>query len=358
MNVQAKSFAVSGVFEHPEFDQHEQILFGHDAQSGLSSIIAIHNTRLGPALGGCRMWPYQSTNEALEDALRLSRGMTFKNALAGLELGGGKSVIIADPRREKTDALLAAFGKQVHSLGGRYLTAEDVGISSIDMEVISTATPFAKGTQSTGLGDPSPYTALGVFCGLKAAVSHINDSADLQGVRVCVQGLGHVGYRVAQYLHEAGADLTVADIHQPTLQRAIQTFGAKTIAPEEAHSADVDVFAPCALGAGLNRKTIPEIRASIVAGAANNQLADQQDGRRLKDRGILYAPDYAINAGGVISIAMARPDEGDHEVRRRTFAIADTLSMIFRRSDREGLPPSDIADRMAQERLDDRSKAA
>ncbi len=358
MNVQAKSFAVAGVFDHPEFDRHEQILFGHDAEAGLSSIVAIHNTKLGPALGGCRMWPYRSATEALEDALRLSRGMTFKNALAGLDLGGGKSVIIADPHRDKTDALLAAFGQQIDSLGGRYITAEDVGISADDMEMIATRTPFAKGTRSSGLGDPSPYTALGVFCGLKAAVNHVTDSADLRGIKVCVQGLGHVGYRVAGYLHEAGADLTVADIHSPNLEKAVAAFDARTIAPDEAHLADVDVFAPCALGAGLNRRTIPEIRARIVAGAANNQLAEDEDGRRLKDRGILYAPDYAINAGGVISVALARPDEGDHEVRRRTFAIADTLSVIFRRSDREGLPPNEVADKMALERLGAPSIAA
>lgn len=340
------------VFDHPEFRNHEQVVFGHDAATGLRTIIAVHDTRLGPALGGCRMWAYKDDAQALTDALRLSRGMTYKNSLAGLDLGGGKAVIIADPRTGKTDAMLAAFGRQVDRLGGTYITAEDVGISSHDMEIVAGETRHARGTKATGLGDPSPYTALGVFIGLKAAVTHRFGSDDLTGRTVAIQGLGHVGMYLAEHLHNAGAKLVVADIHAPSVERAVSEFGAHSVDPKTIHTVEADVFAPCALGAGLNDGTIPELGAPIVAGAANNQLAEEgRHGEELKKRGILYAPDYAINAGGVISIALAEPGTGDAKVRDKVIAIGQTLTHIFERAAALDLPTHTVADQIAEERL-------
>ncbi|MDJ0930432.1 Glu/Leu/Phe/Val dehydrogenase dimerization domain-containing protein [Breoghania sp.] len=338
-------------FDHPEFRNHEQIVFGHEPVTGLKTIIAIHDTRLGPAAGGCRMWRYACNADALTDALRLSRGMTYKNALAGLDLGGGKAVIIADPSTDKTEALLEAFGTQVDNLSGRYLTAEDVGISSADMDVVGRRTTYALGTSRTGLGDPSPYTALGVFEGIKAAMRYRLQKDDPTGLIVSVQGLGNVGFAVIRYLHKAGAKLVVSDINTASVERAVESFGAKSIVPTRAHEVDADIFCPCALGAGLNSVTIPEIRAKIVAGAANNQLATDEDGERLRRAGILYAPDYAINAGGIISIALAGPRDEDTLVREKTVAIGDTLTRIFERADAEDRPTQVVADELAEERL-------
>jgi len=339
------------VFDHPEFDAHEQIVQGFDAKTGLKTVIAVHDTRLGPALGGCRVWAYADDADALTDALRLSRGMTYKNALAGLDLGGGKAVIIADPRKDKTPELLAAFGRQVDRLGGTYITAEDVGVSDADMEIVAGETPHVRGTRATGLGDPSPYTALGIFVGIKAALMHRFGSDSLEGRTVCVQGLGHVGMGVARLLHEAGATLTVADLHAPAVERAVAEFGATAVAPEAAHAQKADVFAPCALGAVLNDGTIPELGAPIVAGAANNQLAEARHDAALAARGILYAPDYAINAGGAISIALARPGGDDTAVRDKVIAIGQTLAHIFQRAEALKQPTQAVADAMAEERL-------
>ncbi len=339
------------LFDHPEFRDHEQVVFGHDAGSGLRTIIAIHDTRLGPAAGGCRMWAYASDAAALTDALRLSRGMTYKNALAGLDLGGGKAVIIADANRDKTPELLEAFGTQVERLSGRYRTAEDVGISSQDMEIVARRTSHALGTKQTGLGDPSPYTALGVFEGIRAAVRHRFETDDLGGLTVSVQGLGNVGFGVARMLNAAGAKLIVSDINATAVSRAVEAFGANATEPDGAHAVKADIFCPCALGAGLNKTTIPQLRAQIVAGAANNQLATDADGEALRRAGILYAPDYAINAGGIISIALAGPEDGDALVREKTIAIGDTLTRIFERAEAEGRPTQVIADRLAEERL-------
>lgn len=339
------------VFTHPEFRGHEQVVHGFDAASGLRTIIAVHDTRLGPALGGCRMWAYANGAEALTDALRLSRGMTYKNALAGLDLGGGKAVIIADARKDKSPALLSAFGRQVGRLGGTYITAEDVGISASDMEIVAQETDHVRGTRATGLGDPSPYTALGVFVGIRASLRHRFGSDSLVGRTVCVQGLGHVGMDLARQLHAAGARLIVADLHQPALERAVSDLGASVVAADHAHTAEADVFAPCALGAGLNDATIPEIRATIVAGAANNQLAEERHGEMLRARGILHAPDYAINAGGVISIALAAPGGDDRLVREKVEAIGATLMRIYERAGQRGLPTQNVADRIAEERL-------
>ncbi|WP_428687766.1 Glu/Leu/Phe/Val family dehydrogenase [Roseibium sp.] len=351
MNALHTSIHHSAVFDHPEMGSHEDIVFVQDRKTGLRAIIAVHDTTLGPALGGCRVWSYENPSDALTDALRLSRGMTYKNSLAGLDLGGGKAVIIADPRKDKTAEMMEAFGRHVERLSGTYITAEDVGVSPEDMEAVARQTAHVRGTQATGLGDPSPYTALGVFEGIKASAKHVFGSSDLDGKTVSVQGLGHVGYDVAGRLHEAGAKLIVSDIHAPAVLRAIETFGATAVDPGEAHMVDADIFAPCALGAGLNARTIPHIQAKVVAGAANNQLQTPADGEALKKRGILYAPDYAINAGGVISIALATPGGGDKLVREKTLAIGDTLSTIFERADREGTTPEHVADAMAEERL-------
>ena len=243
--------AAASVFANPEFSSHQQIAFCHHAQTGLKAIIAIHDCTLGPALGGCRMWPYASEAEALRDALRLSRGMTYKNSVAGLDLGGGKAVIIADSRKDKTPALIRAFARAVDGLGGRYITAEDVGISQDDAELMAQETAHVRGTQAAGLGDPSPYTAWGVFAGVKATARAALGADTLAGLHVCVQGLGHVGMALAEFLHEAGAKLTVADIYEPNVEDAVRRFGAQRVAAQDAHAVSCDLFAPCALGAML-----------------------------------------------------------------------------------------------------------
>ncbi|MCP4999920.1 MAG: Glu/Leu/Phe/Val dehydrogenase [Hyphomicrobiales bacterium] len=336
-------------FDHPEFDGHEKIVFGHDAATGLYTVIAIHDTRLGPALGGCRMWPYQNTDEALTDALRLSRGMTYKNALAGLDYGGGKAVIIADPKLHKTPELMRAFGKKVDALGGLYITGEDVGLTPADMEMIGGATEHVRGTAQNHRGDPSPYTALGVYNGIQSALMHKFGSPDLHGRKVSIQGLGNVGFTLARFLHHAGADLVVSDINQNSVDRAIDAFGATSVDPADAHKVDADIFAPCALGAGLNSVTIPQLGAPIIAGSANNQLAEPGDGQALAARGILYAPDYVINAGGVI--ALAKHDVKDEVLEADVRQIGETLKTIFERADVENAPTDVVADRIAEERL-------
>lgn len=338
-------------FDHPEFSAHEQVVFACDQSSGLQAIIAVHNTNLGPSLGGCRMWAYKSYADALTDVLRLSKGMTYKNALANLPLGGGKSVIIADPHQDKSPELFRAFGRHIDRLSGSYITAEDVGIDTKDMEIICEETQFAKGTNATGLGDPSPFTALGTFMGIQAAAQHKFGTSNLDGITVSLKGLGHVGFDVARQLHAAGAKLIVSDIYEPSLQRAVEELGATTVKPDEAHAVKADIFTPCALGGGLNPQTIPEIQATVVAGAANNQLETAADGERLMKRGILYAPDYAINAGGVISIALGEPGATDDRARDKTLAIADTLLQIFERAEAEKRPTNIIADEIAEERF-------
>ena len=337
-------------FDHPEFAGHEQIVFCHAREAGLRAIVAIHDTRLGPALGGCRMWPYPTAADALADVLRLSRGMTYKNALAGLDLGGGKAVLIGDRRAVGRTALLEAFGDHVERLGGRYVTAEDVGMSVADLDVIATRTRHARGTSHRGLGDPSPFTADGVVAGIRAALRHRLGSSDPAGRTIAIAGVGSVGCGVAQRLDALGATLVVADIDATAVQRVTESFGARAAAVDAIHCVEVDVFAPCALGGVLDARTIPELGAPIVAGAANNQLASPDDAERLRDRGILYAPDYAINAGGVISIALGETGERA-VVDAKIAAIGDTLEAIFRRAEHEGRTTAEIADRMAEERI-------
>ncbi len=348
MTVRPDDFTLSTVFEDEAFDNHEQIVFCRDEASGLKAIIALHNTRLGPAMGGTRMWKYASSHDALTDVLRLSRGMTYKNALAGIPFGGGKAVILGDSRTDKSDALFEAFGRYVEGLAGRYITAEDVGISTGDIEIMNRSTRFARGTEATGLGDPSPYTALGVYHGIRAAVAARFGHTDLGGMTFAVQGLGHVGFGVADLLHKAGGKLVVADIKDAVVNRAVEAFDADVAPVDRIHAVACDVFVPCALGAVLNAETIPELKAKAVAGAANNQLAGFADGRALHDRKILYTPDYVINAGGVISIALGQPDQPDTEVVERTRRIETTLGTIFSEAAATGTQPEIIADRLAE----------
>jgi leucine dehydrogenase len=339
------------VFADPAFDAHEQVVFCSDGETGLRAIIAIHNTALGPALGGTRMWSYLSEAAALADALRLARGMTYKNALANLSHGGGKAVIIGTADTDRKSELLRAFARHVDRLGGCFITGQDVGLTLADVDVIAEVTPHVRGGTKGRVGDPSPSTTLGVFKGIAAAVAHQLCSTNLEGLSVCVQGLGAVGMRLCRMLHLAGAVLTVSDIREAAVRQAQEKFGATVVDPRHAHAADVDVFAPCALGAVLDHRTVPEIRARVVAGAANNQLATAADGELLWKRGILYAPDYVINAGGVIAIAQDGPEFDPQRLNWDVLRIAETLRHIFERAEAEGAPTSVIADRMAEERL-------
>lgn len=338
------------VFNAPDFDNHESVVFCNDAATGLNAIIAVHDTTLGASLGGCRFWPYENDNAALTDALRLSRGMTYKAALADTGRGGGKSVIIGDPRRLGTPDLFRAMGRFVERLGGDYIIAEDVGTSPADMAHVHQQTRYVAGLEG-GSGDPSPATALGVFVGILAALKHQRGDDDLKGVTIAVQGLGHVGWDLCRQLHEAGARLVVSDMRDEITSEATRQFGATAVGIDAIHAVRADVFAPCAMGSVLNDRTIPALKASIVAGSANNQLAEDRHGDVLAARGVLYAPDYVINAGGIINIA----HEGDNydatvafeHVRR----IGDTLGDLFKRADAERVTTSLMADRMAQEVL-------
>ena len=349
------------VYAHKEFDDHQQIAFFNDRQSGLRAIIAVHNTNLGPALGGCRMWPYSSEEDAVNDVLRLSRGMTYKSAIANLKLGGGKAVIIGDPRTEKSDALLYAMGDFIEGLGGRYITAEDSGTSVTDILKMGERTSYVSGVDkaSDHGGDPSPSTAYGVFISLREAVTYKMQRPDLKGLKVAIQGLGNVGYRLAEYLHEAGALLYVTDIVQATVDRAVLELDAIAVTGDEIFSLDVDVFAPCALGAAINDKTIDQLKANIVAGAANNQLATADHGHQLHQKGILYTPDYVVNAGGIIDVYYQRKmlESGYSaqnyatDLATKVEEIGTTLKEIFARSDAENVPTFMIADRVAEERF-------
>ena len=337
-----------------DFSDHERVFEVRHPAAGLHAIIAIHDTTLGPALGGCRMWPYASATGAMRDALRLSRGMTFKSALAGLELGGGKAVVIGDPKTGKSGALFRAFGSVVEGLRGSYITGEDLGTSVEDMDWVGERTSHVIGTTRRG-GDPSPMTALGVCEGIKAAVKFRLASDTLAGVKVAVQGLGHVGYALCQRLAGEGARLVVADIDAERVTRATEEFDATALAPEKIHAADADVFAPCAFGAVLNDDSIPELRCAIIGGSANNQLENEKHGEALRARGLLYAPDYVINAGGLISGSMELAGEDPRGAKAWALVcqIGATLGEIFTRAEADGVAPSVIADRIAVERIAD-----
>jgi leucine dehydrogenase len=349
------------LFQMRDFDAHEQVTFGCDAASGLHAIIAIHSTALGPAAGGCRMWPYPAFADAVADALRLSRGMSYKNAMADLPFGGGKAVIIGDSR-EKTRQRMEAFGRLVDSLGGRYITAEDVGTTTADMEQVAGMTPFVSGlarnagrVTDTALsvgGDPGPKTALGVFLGIKAAVQFRLGRGSLEGLKIAVQGLGGVGYPLCRLLAAEGAALIVADSRPGAARRVCEELGAVEVPAASILAQDVDVLAPCALGAILDSRSIPGLRARVVAGAANNQLARDEDGEALMRAGILYAPDYVINAGGIISVAHEyRGGAGWAQVKMEIDCIPARLTEIFERARRDERPTSAVADQMARERL-------
>jgi leucine dehydrogenase len=320
----------------------------------MRAIVAIHDTRLGPALGGCRFVAYANEEAAFTDALRLARAMTSKAALAGLAHGGGKAVLVRPNKAFDRKALFARFGRFVDGLGGRYITTEDSGTSPDDMLVVQGATAHVCGcpVEHGGSGDPSPATALGVRRGIEACVRAALGRDSLQGVHVAVQGLGHVGYYLCKELAQLGATLTVADVVDELVQQAVEEFGAKAVAAAEIHRTECDVYAPCALGGALNDRTVPELRCRIVAGAANNQLASDRNGQMLVERGILYAPDYAINAGGLIHVALGLTKTDQAEVRDQVLTIHDTIAQISDRALKSGQPPHVIADTMVQERLD------
>ena len=332
---------------------HEQVIYCLDQTTGIRALIGIHSTTLGPALGGCRMWNYANEHEALRDVLRLSRGMTYKAALAGLALGGGKSVIFGDPVRDKSEALLRSFGKFVDSLGGKYITAQDVSISNTDLLHMHKETKHVVGlpVEMGGTGDPSPMTALGVFSGIKAAAAHRLQKNSLRGVRVAVQGCGSVGAKLCHLLHNEGAELLIGDIDADKTTPLSASCGAKVIASDALLGAEVDVFAPCALGAILDSDSIPQLQAKIVAGGANNQLLDEKiHDEMLRARNILYAPDYVINAGGLISVS--------YEIKKltgnpteKTKAIYDTLLEIFHRAAQQGEGTGKTANHLAEERV-------
>ncbi len=338
-----------GVVYEPELSDIEWYC---DETSDHKMIVAIHDTSLGPALGGCRMWPYLSDDEAYADAARLARGMTYKAALAGLNFGGGKSVIIGNPKTDKSETLFRTFGQFIQSIGGRYITAEDVGTTVQDMEWVSRETRFVAGVSSGG-GDPSPFTALGVFLGIKAAVHHRLGREDLRGVRVAIQGLGHVGSALCGLLQDAGARLAVTDIDDEAVARCVREFDAEAVARDAIYALDAEVFAPCALGAVINDKTLRHFGCAIVAGAANNQLLTDDHGEALRKRGILYAPDFVINAGGLMNVAGAFHADGYDagRVRHKIARIAATLDEIFEQADQEGVATNRIADRIAESRM-------
>jgi leucine dehydrogenase len=337
------------IFEAPAYDGHELVTFGRDEATGLQAIIAVHSTVLGPAAGGCRMYPYSSETEALNDVLRLSRGMTYKSALAGLAFGGGKSVIIGDPRADKTPELLRAMGDFVHSQGGRYVAAEDSGTGVDDIRVMAERTPYVSGIDDNEFGgDPSPSTAWGVYLAIRTAVRHRLGEDSLQGVRVAIQGLGHVGYYLAGFLVEAGAKVVGTDVNADNLRKAVADHGIDAVEPDAILACEVDVFAPCAMGAVLNEQSIPALRAGIVAGAANNQLATENDGVQLQDRGILYCPDFLINAGGIIDVHHQRVGSTDAVKREHIMRIEQTLSKVLCGADETRRHTNDIAEELAR----------
>lgn len=340
-------------FDHTEFD-HEQVLFCHDPDIGLKGIIAIHSTALGPAAGGCRMHSYASETDALTDVLRLSRGMSFKNAVAGLPLGGGKSVIIADPSRPDKADLLRAFSRHVQALNGRYWTAIDVGVGPEDADILAENCDFifARASQYEAGFNPSLFTALGGFTGIRAVVKHVWGRDELTGLRVAVQGLGQTGGDLCRQLHEAGAELLVADLNADAVREVVARFGARPVAPENIHAQEVDILAPCAMGAVINDKTLPDIKAQAICGLANNQLAEPRHGKALQDRGIAYVPDYVVNAGGMMGASTVIFSTPTREAStKRILGLYDTILSILERGNDTGLSPSQVADDMALERM-------
>ncbi|WP_409369861.1 Leu/Phe/Val dehydrogenase [Lysinibacillus sp. 38-6] len=341
------------IFKYMEKYDYEQLVFCQDEASGLKAIIAIHDTTLGPALGGARMWTYASEENAIEDALRLARGMTYKNAAAGLNLGGGKTVIIGDPFKDKNEEMFRALGRFIQGLNGRYITAEDVGTSVTDMDLIHEETNYVTGISPAfgSSGNPSPVTAYGVYRGMKAAAKEAFGTDSLEGRTISVQGLGNVAYKLCEYLHNEGAKLVVTDINQAAIDRVVNDFGAKAVAPEEIYAQDVDIFSPCALGAIINDETIPQLKAKVIAGSANNQLQDSKHGDYIHELGIVYAPDYVINSGGVINVADELYGYNRERAMKRVDGIYDSIEKIFEISKRDGIPTYVAANRLAEERI-------
>lgn len=343
------------VFGQLSFDDHEQVVFCNDKDTGLKAIIGIHNTTLGPALGGTRMWNYASETEALNDVLRLSRGMTYKSAVTGLDLGGGKAVIIGDAKTQKNPEMMRSFGKFVHSLSGKYITAEDIGMETADMDLVREVTPYVTGISEAkgGAGNPSPVTAYGVFMGMKAAAKYRFGSDSLKGKKVLVQGIGHVGTSLVKHIVEEGGEALISDINLQRLEKVRDEYGATIYNANNIYSAEVDIYAPCALGATLNNETIPQLEAKIIAGAANNQLADELlHGQMLKERGIAYAPDFLINAGGIINVYAELEGYGKEEILRKTENIYNTTLEIFHTAEKEGITTHQAAFKIAQDRID------
>jgi leucine dehydrogenase len=336
----------------PDFDAHEELHFVTDDKCGLKAIIAVHSTHLGPAAGGCRFWHYAKDEEALIDALRLSRGMSYKNAMAGLPLGGGKSVILADQNRTKTPEMLHAFGKAVDGLGGRYVTAEDVGINVADMIEVSRSTNYVAGLPNSAGdvgGDPGPHTSLGVFLGIKAAVKRALGKDTLSGLHLAMQGAGSVATGVALHACAEGAKISIADVDQAKAQKLADATNGTVVSTDEILGLEADVVSPNALGAILTEQSIAALKTPIVAGGANNQLATPEDGQRLNARGILYAPDYVINAGGIINVCTEYLGDGDASlVRQRIEGIPVRLEQIWTESTATGRDPASVADAMAQ----------
>lgn len=339
------------IFERMAQRDHEQLVFWYEPKLGYRGIIAIHDTTLGPALGGTRFWNYGSNEEAIIDALRLARGMTYKAAVAGLNLGGGKSVMIGDPNLIDREWVFRAHGRAVESLGGRYITAEDVGTSPQDMEYVHMETDFVVGLMGKS-GDPSPVTAYGTFSGTKAACLHKYGDDSLEGKHVTVQGVGHVGYYLCKDLAEAGARLTVCDISQEKVDLVVQEFGATAVGADDIYSVDADIFAPCALGAIINDDTLPALKVDIIAGAANNQLAEPRHGEEVEAKGILYCPDYVVNAGGLINVNAEIEGWTAERARKKAGAIYNTTARVLELAKDEGLTTAAAADRVAEERID------
>jgi leucine dehydrogenase len=341
------------IFQPMDELEHEQVIFCRNKDVGLRAIIGIHDTTLGPALGGTRMWPYDSEDEALRDVLRLSRGMTYKAAAAGLNLGGGKAVIIGDPKRDKSEALFRAFGRFVESLRGRFITAEDVGIDVNDVEYIRMETRHVVGLSQVrgGGGDPSPVTAFGVVQGIKACVKEKFSLDHLRELTVAIQGLGSVGYHLARELSQEGARIIATDIDAEKVKRSVEEFKIKAVNPEEIYEVDADIFSPCALGGIINDTTIPKLRCKIVAGGANNQLEHDRHGDELERRGVLYAPDYVINAGGLINVSVELEGYSQERAMRMTRGIYYNLRKVFEIARRDAIPTYKAADRMVAERI-------
>ena len=342
------------VFEILDQTGHEQIVFCHNKDAGLKAIIAIHSTVLGPALGGTRMWNYATEQEALNDVLRLSRGMTYKNAVAGLNLGGGKAVIIGDASKDKSEALFRAFGQFVESLGGRYITAEDVGIDVNDMEYVYRETEYVTGVHQVhgGSGDPSPFTAYGTLQGLMATLNKKFGNEEVGNYSYAVQGLGHVGMEFVKLLKERGAKIFVTDINPKLVAKAVDDFDAEAVGLDEIYDVAADVYSPCALGGTLNENTIDRIKAKVICGAANNQLATNAIGDELTRRGVLYAPDYAVNAGGVMNVALELDGYNRERAMRMMRTIYHNLARIYEISARDGIPTYRAADHLAEERIE------